>query len=32
MFIDSGVPYKTRYARSRDLSIAYQVIGDGPAI
>src|SRR5271166_3469242 len=30
MFIDSGVPYETRYARSGDLSIAYQVIGDGP--
>ena len=30
MFIDSGVPYKTCYARSHDISIAYQVIGDGP--
>ncbi len=30
MFIDSGVLYETRYARSGDLSIAYQVIGDGP--
>lgn len=30
MFIDSGVLYETRYTRSGDLSIAYQVIGTGP--
>ncbi|HKN14592.1 MAG TPA: adenylate/guanylate cyclase domain-containing protein [Candidatus Binatus sp.] len=30
MSVDSGVHYETRYARSGDISIAYQVIGDGP--
>jgi hypothetical protein len=26
----SGVPLETRYARSGDVSVAYQVVGDGP--
>jgi hypothetical protein len=26
----SGVPPETHYARSGDVSIAYQVLGDGP--